>query len=257
MRAQILGSGGSSGVPSIGGNWGQCNPHDRRNRRLRPALLVEHNQTTILVDTPPELRLQLLRGHITRLDAVLYTHAHADHCHGIDDLREICRLLQSPLPCYADENTLKTLKKRFDYCFLPWTPQNKRFISQPILIPHIVTQPFRVKDIDIIPFTQDHGLSMTLGYRFGTLAYSIDVKRLYAESCNLLQNLDVWIVDCIRITPPHPVHFVLQDVLSYVGYLKPKRTILTHLSADIDYHTFTSYNIKGIELAYDGMTLEL
>ena len=249
MKARILGSGGASGVPLIGDRWGRCDPNNPKNRRSRSSLLVSSATVRCLVDTSPDLRSQLLQANVSRVDAILYTHAHADHCHGIDDVREVCHLMKKPLDCYAHSSTIDTLTQRFSYCF----QSNGHF--GPYLIPHPVETPFQIGDLDIIPIVQDHGFSLSLGYRFGPLAYSIDVKYLDETACSLLRDLDVWIVDCVRIKPKHPVHFVLEDVLEYVERLTPKRTILTHLSTDIDYETLTHQLPERVDLAYDGMEI--
>ena len=255
MKITILGSGGSGGVPLIGNRWGNCNPDNSKNRRTRPSILVEQGTTTILVDTSPDMRHQLLEIHTHRLDAVLYSHAHADHCHGIDDLREMCRLIGHPLPCYADAHALEKLKERFAYCFQPLPPNAP--IIRPVLTPHVVTGPFQVGTIDIIPFVQDHGFSVSMGYRFDLAAYSIDVKRFDESALEVLRGIEVWILDCVRIAPEHQVHLVFHECLSYIEHVQPRRAILTHLSAEIDYDDLVRRLPVGVEAAYDGMVIEL
>ncbi|MFQ5764369.1 MAG: MBL fold metallo-hydrolase, partial [Rhodospirillales bacterium] len=170
MRATILGSGPSSGIPTIAEGWGACDPENPRNRRLRPSILVENGATRVLVDTSPDLRQQLLDANVNRLDAVLYTHGHADHLHGVDDLRGVNRAMNAPLDVYADASTLKQLETRFAYATRPLPPDAEVYFK-PVLNVHQIGpgDGFSVGDVDILAFDQDHGHSHTLGYRFGPL----------------------------------------------------------------------------------------
>src|SRR5437763_3541922 len=175
MKVRILGCGGSGGVPLVGGVWGACDPAEQRNRRRRASILVEDEATTLLVDTSPDLREQLLDAGTRRLDAVLFTHAHADHLHGIDDLRGMNRLVRAALPVYADRRTLAVIEERFDYVFRPLEGAS---FYKPTLTPHAIEGEFTIGGIRVVPFVQDHGFSKTLGFRIGGMAYSTDVVEL-------------------------------------------------------------------------------
>ncbi|MBI1207889.1 MAG: MBL fold metallo-hydrolase [Azospirillum sp.] len=255
MRITILGCGGSSGVPVVGNIWGACDPDEPRNRRLRPSILVEHDGTVILVDTGPDLRQQLLAARVSRIDAVLYTHPHADHCHGIDELREINRLTQAPIPVYGDARTLAEVHARFGYCFLPLTEGN--FYYKPVLTPHVIEGGFRVGAIEIQPFTQDHGFTTSIGFRFGAFAYSTDVWRFDEAAFAALAGIEAWVVDCVRVEPPHPVHAHLALTLSWIERVKPRRAWLTHMNHTLDYRTLANRLPAGVAPAYDGLVIEV
>ncbi len=256
MRVTILGCGGSSGVPLIGNVWGKADPANPRNRRRRPSILVENASTAILVDTGPDLREQLVDAGVQHLDGVLYTHAHADHAHGIDDLRAINWLTGKALDVHADADTLAILSQRFDYCFKPLPPGGNIY-ARPVLTPHIINEPFRIGSIDIIPFVQDHGHSNSLGFRFGRIAYSTDVVRLSDEAFEILEGVDTWIVDCVRLEPPHPVHAHWDITRGWIERLRPRRAILTHMNHMMDYDTLCGLLPDGVEPAYDGMVIEV
>lgn len=253
MRVTVLGSGGSAGVPVIGNQWGNCDPTDPRNRRTRPSVLVEQDGVAVLVDTSPDLRQQLLAADVQRLDAVVWSHQHADHAHGIDELREICRLMQKPLDVYAMGDHMEELKRRFGYCFEP-LPEGAP-VYRPVLTPHAVDGPFSVKGMTIIPFVQDHGYTLTLGYRFGDFAYSTDVVRLDEAAFAALAGVKVWVVDCVREEPPHPVHSHLAQTLDWIARVKPERAYLTHMNNTMDYETVRRKLPPGVEPAYDGLVI--
>jgi phosphoribosyl 1,2-cyclic phosphate phosphodiesterase len=256
MKATILGCGGSGGVPLIGGDWGMADPAQPRNRRSRPSLLVACDGTQLLIDTSPDMRAQLLSAHITSLDAVLYTHAHADHCHGIDDLRAVNWLMRRPLDIYADPETLAILMRRFDYCFAPIREGGRETFARPVLKGRAIVGPFSVGACEIIPFTQDHGFSNSLGFRFGPLAYSTDVIRLDEAAFTILRGIDTWIVDCVRLTPPHAVHAHWEITRGWIERVKPRRAILTHMNQTMDYDSLLEWLPPGVEPGYDGLTLE-
>lgn len=255
MRVTVLGCGGSTGVPMIGNRWGRCDPANPRNRRLRASILVEQGGAAVLVDTSPDLREQLLAAGVARLDAVVWTHVHADHCHGIDELREINRLMHRPIPVFGEAGVLEELKRRFGYCFKPLEPE-VTFYYRPVLEPRVIAGPFGIDGIEVVPFEQDHGYSTSLGLRFGTFAYSTDVVRLDDRAFAALEGVDVWVVDCVR-EEPHPVHSHLEQTLAWIERVRPKRTILTHMGPGLDYDELRSKLPAGVEPAYDGMVIEL
>jgi len=262
LRFTILGCGSSPGIPRIDGHWGACDPSNPKNRRRRCALLVErydgNKRTAILVDTGPDVREQILDSGVDWLDAVLYTHDHADHAHGIDDLRILCYRARRRIDAYFNEATGAILQRRFDYCFV--TPEGSSY--PPICKPHIIEpgQTLTIEGaggaIDVLPFRQRHGDIDSLGFRFAGLAYSSDLHDLPEESIPLLQDLDVWIVDALRYTP-HPSHFSVEDALGWIERLKPRHAIFTHMHIDLDYETLRAELPDGVEPAYDGMRFEL
>jgi phosphoribosyl 1,2-cyclic phosphate phosphodiesterase len=257
MRITILGCGAAGGVPTVSIGWGQCDPDNPRNRRRRQSILVEEDATTILVDTTPDLREQLLGAKVRRLDAVLYTHAHADHLHGIDDLREVNRAMEGPIDCYADAGTLKVLSERFAYVVEPVERPADSYIYKPWLVPHPIAGPFRVGAVPVEPYAQDHGFGMvTLGYRFARAAYSTDLVALPEESMARLAGLDLWIVGCL-MDKKHSTHASLDTVLGWAARLKPKLTVLVHMSPRLDYAQLAARLPEGVVPGYDGMVLEV
>jgi phosphoribosyl 1,2-cyclic phosphate phosphodiesterase len=257
----ILGCGSSGGVPRPGLGWGDCDPKNPKNRRRRTALLIERRNaagvaTRVLVDTSPDLREQLLDAEVTWLDGVLYTHAHADHVHGIDDLRALVLHKRRRVDIYADAATSELLHARFGYCFA--SPPGSEY--PPILNEHRLTAGRQVTvegeggPIVALPFLQAHGNIATLGFRFGSLAYSCDLSDLSAESAAGLSGLDVWILDALR-NKPHPSHLSLSEALDWVRRIKPKRAILTNLHADLDYDVLRRDLPANVEPAFDGMRI--
>ncbi len=262
MRVTVLGCGGSRGVPVIAQGWGNCDPANPKNRRLRPSVLVEQGlggegqgAVSILIDTSPDLRQQLLAAEVRRLDAVLWTHTHADHSHGIDELRELCRAMHAPITAHALPEHLAELQSRFGYCFEPLRPGDPYY--RPVLVPHPVESAFSVRGQSVVPFLQDHGYSKTTGYRIGNFAYSTDVVRLGDDAFAALEGVEVWIVDCCRIEPPHPVHAHLGLTLEWIARVKPKRAYLTHMDQTMDYDTVCKLLPPGVEPAYDGLVITL
>ncbi len=262
MTFTILGCGSSAGVPRVGQGWGACDPNNPKNRRRRCSLLVERQEaagrTTLLVDTSPDLRAQLLDAEVKSLDGVLFTHAHADHTHGIDDLRPLAQHMGRRIDIYADAPTAELLKARFGYCFS--TPVGSEY--PPILNEHRIGPERSVTiageggPIAALPIVQDHGNERSLGFRFGGLAYSCDVSGLPDESAAALKGLDVWILDSLRHRP-HPSHFSLEQALAWVARLKPRRAILTNLHTDLDYETLRRSLPESVEPAYDGLKIVL
>jgi phosphoribosyl 1,2-cyclic phosphate phosphodiesterase len=258
----ILGCGSSAGVPRPALGWGACDPSNPKNRRRRCSLLVEQRSgagvTRILIDTSPDLREQLLDAQIDWLDAVLFTHEHADHTHGIDDLRPLAIHRRRRIDTYIDVPTSRALHERFRYCFE--SPPGSEY--PPILNEHrlvageLVTIAGQGGPIEVLPILQAHGDIPSLGFRFGTLAYSCDLSGLAAEGIKALQGLDVWIVDALR-EAPHPSHFSLTDSLAWIERLKPRRAILTNLHSDLDYEKLRARLPVHVEPAYDGVRVSL
>jgi phosphoribosyl 1,2-cyclic phosphate phosphodiesterase len=254
MRVTILGCGGSGGVPLIGDDWGACNPENPRNRRLRVSILVEKGDTTLLVDTSPDLRQQLLSIGVSRLDGVLYTHTHADHVNGIDDLRPVNRRMNAPLGVYGSAETMADLRARFGYVFEPIRPGHGYY--KPHLIPHEVSGPFAVGEIEVVPFEQDHGFSTTTGYRFGPAAYSTDAVDLSEAAFAALEGVTLWIVDCLRLRP-HETHAHLDKALGWIARVKPERAVLIHMNQTLDYDDLAARLPEGVVPAHDGLALEV
>jgi len=264
LEFTILGCGSSGGVPRADGNWGACDPANPKNRRRRCSLLVRRlseegreAQTTILVDTSPDLVWQTSGAQARRLDSVLITHDHADQTHGLDDIRAFAIRQRSLIPVWMDQATDRSLHQRFGYIFAgeggyPAIGLPRR------LPPH--GHPFRIDgpsgDIPVVTFDQEHGSIRSVGYRFGDVAYSSDVAELPDESLAALSGLKVWIVDALRETL-HPSHAHLDRTLSWIERLKPERAILTNMHVDLDYEALRAKLPKGVEPAYDGMRFTL
>ena len=263
LKFTILGSGSSGGVPRADGNWGVCDPTEPRNRRSRCSLMVrrigEENQldwTTILIDTSPDLRTQTATSGAKRIDAVLYTHDHADQSHGIDDLRAFAITMRRRIPCHLDAATRRTLTRRFDYIFE--AQGGYPAICDAHDLPPL-GQAFEINGpsgpIPVTTFDQDHGEVRSVGYRFGDVAYCSDVVGFPDASMAALQGLDVFIVDALRDTT-HPTHANVAQALAWIEELKPRRAILTNLHIDLDYRALAARLPQGIEPAYDGLAFE-
>jgi len=256
MKITILGCGSSSGLPVVGAGWGECDPNEPRNRRRRASILVSDGATTLLVDASPDCREQLLDAEVRHLDAVLFTHAHADHCHGVDDLRWINIATGEDLPTYGNAATLAEIERRFAYVFetLKFTTEQRYY--KPVLAKREITGPFTVKSIKVVPFEQNHGYSTTLGFRFGAFAYSTDVVEMPEPAFAVLAGIDTWVVDCFRKTP-HRTHSWLPRTLEWIERVKPRRAILTHMGTAMDYRTLCDELPDSIEPAYDGMVIDV
>ncbi len=275
LKFTILGCGSSGGVPRPALGWGDCDPNNPKNRRRRTSLLVERRPhpnpppqagegwegggaTRVLVDTSPDLREQMLDAEVDWLDGVLYTHEHADHTHGIDDLRAFFLKQRRRVDVYLDEPTAASLHVKFGYCFK--SPPGSDY--PPIVTEHRLTAGTEVTvegqggPVVALPFRQEHGDIPSLGFRFGKLAYSADLSGLPPESVDALAGLDVWIVDALRYRP-HPSHFSLDDALGWIERLKPRRAILTNLHADLDYEVLRGKLPVHVVPAFDGMTFAL
>jgi phosphoribosyl 1,2-cyclic phosphate phosphodiesterase len=263
LQATILGCGSSAGVPRLGGpdgagDWGACDPTNPKNRRRRCSLLVRRGGTTVLVDTSPDMREQLLSARVTYLDAVLMTHPHADQTNGIDDLRPLTFLMHRHVDMYGDRGTLAHLARQFSYCFE--TPIGSEY--PPIITGHVIPEPFSPfalngagSAIPVLAFWQEHGPVRSLGFRFGSLAYSSDVSDLDEAAFAALEGVDTWIVDALRYKP-HPTHANVDTALSWIARVRPKRAILTNLHIDLDYGELAAQLPDGVEPAYDGMIVD-
>lgn len=257
----ILGCGSSGGVPRPALGWGACDPGNPKNRRRRTSLLVERRGpigvTRVLIDTSPDLREQLLDAEVEWVDAVLFTHDHADHTHGIDDLRALVMKRRRRVDVYLSEATSRVLRTRFDYCFE--TPPGSQY--PPIVNEHRIT-PGRLIAVDgeggpivAMPILQEHGDIASLAFRFGDVAYSTDLSGLPTESALALEGLKLWIVDALRYTP-HPSHLSLSETLAWIERLRPERAILTDLHSDLDYDVLRAQLPLHVQPAYDGMRIE-
>jgi len=257
-RFIILGCGSSGGVPRLGGHWGECDPTNPRNMRRRCSMLVEQDgpegTTRVLIDTSPDLRGQLLDAGIGELDAVVYTHSHADHVHGIDDLRMIVFNMKQRLPVWADGDTQNALYARFGYAFMQ--PDDSPY--PPILDMHTIEGDVVIDGaggpITLTPFEVNHGSIEALGFRVGDVAYLPDVAEIPDDVWPVLDGLECWIVDALRRTP-HPTHSHLSQTLDWIARVAPRRAVLTNMHIDLDYQTVADETPDHITPAYDGMTL--
>ncbi len=250
MKVTILGCGTSGGVPRIGNIWGRCDPSNPKNRRRRVSILVEQGDTALLVDTSPDLREQCLDANVQHLDAVFYTHDHADHTHGIDDLRGLMQNMKRRIDVYGNAHTLQALQQKFDYVF------ESKDGYPAICNAQELNGPITIGNIHVIPFEQGHGNIISIGYRFGSIAYSTDLNVLPESAIETLQGVDTWIVDALRYEP-HPTHPHLDLTLSWIERVKPRRAILTHMTWDMDYEELKAKLPPGVEPAYDGLVVDL
>ena len=254
-RLVVLGSGTSTGVPMIGCDCAVCASDDPRNRRTRPSVLFQFPRGNLLIDTTPEMRLQLLRERVKLVHAIAYTHNHADHLFGLDDARLFPKAIGGPVPIYCEEETEAAIRQTFHYAFNEHAAR-----IPPGGVPQIVFErigpdaPFAVLGQTVLPIRLEHGRFRVLGFRVGDLAYCTDVSRIPEESWPRLEGLDTLFLDALR-HEPHPTHFSLQEALAVVERLRPKRTFLTHLSHKFDHGPTESALPPGVALAYDGLTL--
>ncbi len=261
MRVVILGCGGSAGVPMLGGSdgsgdWGLCDPDEPRNRRSRSSIVIEADQgQRLLVDTGPDLRDQLLANRIARIDSILYSHAHADHVAGLDEVRGLNRVIERPIEVYGTGAVLDEIRRRFAYAFRPWSPPG--FYS-PVLVPREIELDRRmiIEGLAVQLFEQAHGRSITLGLRVGDFAYSTDVVELDQRALDVLAGVDTWIVDCFQ-RAAHPAHAHLERVCDWARRLGVRRTILTHMGTDMDWRWMVRNLPVGLEPGYDGMRLQM
>jgi len=261
LRFTLLGTGSSGGVPRIGNDWGACDPEEPRNRRGRCSALAElitdtdEEPTRVLIDTAPDMREQLLREDVGRIDAVVYTHDHADQ--GIDDLRVLALRQRARVPVHMDKLTASTLMRRAAYCFEGAGAYPSILELQPWLVPFTARQISGPSGtLELLPITQEHGDIRSLGFRIGGLAYCNDLHAFPRESLNALEGLDVFIIDALRYTE-HPSHASLEQAIAWAEALKPTRTILTNMHIDLDYRTLERELPEGIRPGHDGMKIEL
>lgn len=253
VRLTFLGTGTSHGIPVIGCDCAVCTSEDPRNQRYRAAVLIECQGKTVLVDTPPELRLQLLRAQVKRIDALIYTHTHADHLFGLDDVR-VFSGRQGPLPVYGTPRTFENLRQQFFYIFAD-TPMGG---GKPQLALHPIEpidQPFVVAGVPVQPIPVFHGATPVLGYRFGSVAYVTDTNNIPESSLRLLADLDVLVLDALRHRS-HPTHFSISEALAVVERVKPRHTYFTHICHDLDHEATNRSLPSEVELAYDGLSIE-
>jgi len=250
LNIVFLGSGTSTGVPMIGCSCPVCTSTDPRNNRLRSSIFVKTDSGFhILVDTTPDLRQQALRYGITRVDAVLFTHAHADHVFGMDDLRRFNRGKNHALPCYGDRTTIAAIETVFAYSM-----NHNSGGLLPLVDARVVDRPVELGGVDVVPVRLDHGPHSATGYRIGPVAYLTDCDGIPAESMDLVRDLDLLIIDALRYRP-HPTHFTIPQALDVIEQLDPRRALLTHLSHDIDHETVSRSLPPRVGLAYDGLEI--
>ena len=252
MQVTVLGSGTSHGVPMIGCGCDVCTSSDPRDRRTRPSIAVELNTGIILVDTAPELRLQAVANQLCRVDAVLFTHTHADHTHGIDDLRIYNARQGVSLPLYGSPASMRDIRSRFDYIFTATQIGG----GVPMLDLHPVTGPFEVLDHTVVPVEVLHGYLPVYGFRFGRFAYVTDCSTIPPSSMEVLTDLDVLILDGLR-HKPHPTHFNIEQALAVIEELRPRMAYLTHLTHDVSHERVSRELPPGVELAYDGLSFSV
>lgn len=258
LRFTILGCGSSGGVPRLGGHWGDCDPENPKNRRQRCSMLVERETpqgiTRVLIDTSPDLRNQLLGAEVGALDGVIWTHSHADHTHGLDDLRMIVFNMRERLKCWADGHTQNDLFSRFGYAFV----QPKDSPYPPILEMHTIDGAVTIDGaggpITLSPFEVNHGSIDSLGFRIGDLAYLPDVAEMNDAAFAKLRDLDCWVLDALRRTP-HPTHAHLDLALEWIEHIAPRRAVLTNMHIDLDYETVRAETPDHVTPAYDGMVI--
>ena len=249
MRITFLGTGTSVGVPSVGCDCATCLSDDPRDNRLRTSVLVEHNGCNLLIDASTDFRKQALRAALRSIDAILFTHSHADHCFGLDDARPIM-FRNGPIACYATEETWKGLRRIYEYAF-----NDGGYSARPRIEPHTIDGPFNLLGLDVEPLEVVHGELSVTAFRIGEFAYVTDCNAIPDKARKQLQGLDLLVIDALRLKP-HPTHLTLDEALGYVEMLKPKRALLTHISHDIKHSEFEGRMPAGVGLAYDGLVVE-
>lgn len=252
LKVTVLGSGTSTGVPVIACDCKVCTSSNKRNSRTRSSILISRADTNILIDTSTDLRYQALKNEIKSLSSVLFTHAHADHLHGIDELRSFNFIQRKVIPCYADNKTIDRIKLMFSYIF---EPQDNGGGGVPRLDLNEVSVPFYVNGLEITPIEVFHGKEFVLGYRIGNMAYITDCSNIPSFSMDKLYNLDILILGALRHRP-HNTHFNIEQALEVVERLRPRQTYFTHLSHEVEYESTSAELPDGVDLAYDGLVIE-
>ena len=253
MRITFLGTGTSHGVPMIACDCATCHSPDPRDTRLRSAIYVEAPGASVLVDAGPDLRTQALRHRITRVDAILFTHGHADHILGLDDVRRFNAVMAGPMRCYGDGATLDDIRRMFSYVFDPRTPEAGGLLRLDL---RLVDGPLTVGDLTIQPVPLMHGARPILGFRFGSFAYLTDCNEIPDGSWPLLEGLDVLVLDALRVRP-HPTHFSLDEAIATASRIGAARTFFTHMCHDLPHAPTDARLPAGMALAYDGLVLEI
>ena len=255
-RLIFLGTGTSTGVPVLGCDCSVCTSSDPRNSRTRPSVLLAFPAGNLLIDTTPEMRIQLLRERIRRVHAIAFTHHHADHLFGLDDARLFPKWIGGPVPVFCEQDTEDCIKRVFSYAFREGTENwPAGFVPQIQFIRARPGVPFEVLGQKLLPVRLEHGPFSVLGFRIGNLAYCTDVNRIPDESLSLLEGLDTLILDALRLEP-HPTHFSLDEALAVIDRLKPRQTLFTHLSHSFDHESTDAKLPAGVRLAYDGLRVE-
>lgn len=264
ITATILGCGSSGGVPRVGNIWGHCDPENPKNRRRRCSVLIKAwtdnpaECTQVLIDTGCDVREQLLDANVALLDAVLYTHEHADHTHGIDDLRMLALVTRKRVEVYADPACMERLKTSFGYCFE--APEGSGY--PPILNGNVLTAGKEITiegaggAVTILPFEQEHGSITSLGFRIGKFAYSCDLSGFAPESIKAVSGLDMWVIDALRYKP-HPSHLSLQETLDWIARMQPGKAVLTNMHTDLDYVRLIQETPTNVQPAFDGMVIDV
>ncbi len=254
LTVTILGCGTSSGVPRIGNDWGSCDPADLRNRRTRASILVESETTRLLVDTSPDMRAQLLAADVIGIDAILWTHDHADHSHGIDDVRQLFHHRRQPIPGYARRETMALLQRRFAYVF------DGRDGYPPTVEPLILPDRLTIGDIAITCVDQPHGSIFSTGFRFengtASVGYSTDFHEVTGDMLQLFSAVDLWVIDALR-ERPHPTHASLGQALAAIAQARPGQALLTHMDQSMDFATLVGKLPERVMPAFDGQRLVL
>ena len=250
----LLGTGTSTGVPMIGCHCDVCRSDNPRNHRTRTGVVIEAPVGNILIDTPPELRLQLVRERVDLVKATLYTHAHADHMFGLDDLRLFGHYLKGPMPLYCEPAVEERIRSSFSYAFEEPAPDLHPGALPQLVFHRIGVEPFELLGVTVRPIRLMHGKLPVLGYRVGNVAFCTDVSRIPDESWPLLEGLDVLVIDALR-DKPHPTHFSVGECLEVVARVRPRRTFLTHISHSLEYNATNARLPAGVELAYDGLRI--
>lgn len=252
LRVTFLGTGTSHGVPMVACDCPVCKSPDPRNNRNRSSIIIRSGEQFLLIDTTPELRLQLIRSNVRRVDAISFTHAHADHIFGLDDIRRINEINDVEIPCYGHRQTMEAIRAAFRYIFVPTQTGG----GKPKLSLNVVDGPFEAAGMTITPIPVWHGKVKVLGYRIGDFAYVTDVSRIPPESAELLRGLDTLVLGVIRYAP-HPTHFNMEQGLAQIAELKPRRALITHITHQLEHGATNAILPAGIEMAYDGLEIEV